>query len=88
MAIKSYKYKSKVATAITFIATYILYLGQDGLNELLPKEFLFIVPFLVYLAGYFVTQTTEDKRVSVAEDIKDEQFRLIQEEEELPADGI
>ena len=89
MAIKSYKYKSKVATAITFIATYILYLGQDGLNELLPKEFLFIVPFLVYLAGYFVTQTTEDKRVAVAEDIKDEQFRLIQEEEEeLPADGI
>lgn len=89
MAIKSYKYKSKVATAITFIATYILYLGQDGLNELLPKECLFIVPFLVYLAGYFVTQTTEDKRVAIAEDIKDEQFRLIQEEEEeLPADGI
>ena len=88
MAIKSYKYKSKAATATTFIATYILYLGQDGLNELLPKEFLFIVPFLVYLAGYFVTQTTEDKRVSVAEDIKDEQFRLIQEEEGLPADGI
>ena len=56
---------------------------------MLPKEFLFIVPFLVYLAGYFVTQTTEDKRVAVAEDIKDEQFRLIQEEEEeLPADGI
>ena len=89
MAIKSYKYKSIAATSITFIATYILYLGQDGLNELLPKEFLFIVPFLVYLAGYFVTQTTEDKRVAVAEDIKDEQFRLIQEEEEeLPADGI
>ena len=89
MAIKSYQDKSKAATAITFIATYILYLGQDGLNELLPKEFLFIVPFLVYLAGYFVTQTTEDKRVAVAEDIKDEQFRLIQEEEEeLPADGI
>ena len=75
MAIQSYKYKSKAATAITFIATYILYLGQDGLNEVLPKELLFIVPFLVYLAGYFVTQTTEDKRVAVAEDIKEEEFK-------------
>lgn len=93
MAIQSYKYKSKAATAITFIATYILYLGQDGLNEVLPKELLFIVPFLVYLAGYFVTQGTEDKRVAVAEDIKDEKFKnyindINAENEESFSDGI
>lgn len=69
--VESYKYKSKAATAVSFIAMYILYIGQDGLNQALPKELLFIVPFLVYLAGYIVTQTTENTRVNVAEQIKE-----------------
>ena len=66
---ESYKLKSKVATAISFIAALIAYLGKDGLTQIMPAEYANLVPILVFAAGYVLTQQTENKRVSVAEQL-------------------
>ena len=65
--VETYKYKSKIATAISFIAALIAYLGKDGLTAIMPPEYANLVPIIVFIAGYIVTQTTENKRVDIAE---------------------
>ena len=65
--VETYKYKSKIATAISFIAALITYLGKDGLTEIMPAEYAFLIPILVFAAGYVLAQKTENKRVEVAE---------------------
>ena len=65
--VETYKYKSKIATAISFIAAFIVYIGQDGLTQIMPKEYAYFIPIIVFIAGYIATQATENKRVSVAE---------------------
>ena len=65
--VETYKYKSKIATAISFIAAFIAFIGKDGLAQIIPAEYANWIPIIILLAGYIVTQTTEDKRVDVAE---------------------
>ena len=71
---ETYKYKSKIATAIAFIATLIAYLGEDGLRQIMPPEYAFLIPILVFIAGYILAQSTENKRVEVAEQMIMEQY--------------
>lgn len=63
----TYKYKSKAANAIVFIAGLITYIGKDMLAQVMPKELAYLAPVIVLIAGYIIAQTTEDKRVDVAE---------------------
>ncbi|MGN0176654.1 MAG: hypothetical protein ACI389_02330 [Methanobrevibacter sp.] len=72
---KTYKNKSKIATGMAFLATFILYIGKDGLTEILPVEYAGIIPIIIYLAAYFVAQNTENKRVEVAEQMMLEELR-------------
>ena len=72
--VETYKYKSKFATAIAFIAALISYLGKDGLAQFIPEEYAFLIPILVFAAGYVVAQSTENKRVEVAEQMVHEQY--------------
>ena len=65
--VETYKYKSKIATAISFMAAFIVYIGKDGLTEIMPPEYAYLIPIIIFLAGYILTQKTEDKRVDVAE---------------------
>ena len=74
MAIKSYKYKSKIGTAIAFIAAFIVYVGKDELAKLLPQEYAFLAGFIVIIAGYIVAQGTENKRVDIAETLVHAQY--------------
>ena len=71
---ETYKYKSKIATAIAFIAALIAYLGEDGLRQIMPPEYAFLIPILVFIAGYILAQSTENKRVDVAEQMIMEQY--------------
>ena len=64
---ETYKYKSKAANAIVFIAGLITYIGRDALAEILPKNLAYLSPIIVLVAGYIVVQSTENKRVVVAE---------------------
>lgn len=67
--VTTYKYKSKITTAISFIAAFIVYIGQDGLTQIMPKEYAYFIPILVFIAGYIATQATENKRVDIAEQL-------------------
>lgn len=65
--VESYKYKSKIATAVAFLATIIVSLGKDGLAKIIPAEYVWIIPVLVTIASWILAQKTEDHRVVVAE---------------------
>lgn len=65
--VETYKYKSKTANAIVFIAGLITYIGKDMLAQVMPKELAYLAPVIVMIAGYITVQTTENTRVVVAE---------------------
>lgn len=67
--VETYKYKSKIATAISFLAALIAYLGKDGLTAIMPPEYANLIPIIVFAAGYVLTQKTENIRVKVAEQL-------------------
>lgn len=70
---ESYKLKSKLATAIGGICTIITILGAEQLNIIFPEYGKFI-PAIIALATWYVSQTTENKRVEVAEKLVHEQY--------------
>ena len=72
---ESYKNKSRIATAISFIAAFIIYIGEPGLTKIIPPEYAYLIPLIVFLAGYIATQSTEDKRVEVAEQLVKEDYQ-------------
>lgn len=84
--VETYKYKSKIATAIAFIAMIIVSLGQDGLTKIIPAEYVWTIPVIVGIATWILAQKTEDKRVDVAEKIILEKFaKLVPTEDVDPA---
>ena len=78
---ESYKNKSKIATLLSFIAAFIVYMGKDEIAKLLPAEYAFLAGLIVLIAGYFVTQQTENKRVDVAEQLVHDQYDQTSEDE-------
>lgn len=82
MTIESYKTKSQIATAAAFIAGLIVYIGQDKLATIVPAEYANWILIIVLIAGYILAQTTENKRVDVAEQIVREEYDPTAEEEE------
>ena len=71
---QTYKYKSKAANAIVFIAGAISYLGKDALAQILPEQFAYLAPFIVWIAGYIIVQSTENTRVDVAKQMAIEKY--------------
>lgn len=72
--VESYKTKSKIATLISFAAALIAYIGKDGLYTIIPPEYANLVPIIVFCAGYILSQSTENKRVDIAEQLIHEQY--------------
>lgn len=72
--VETYKYKSKIANAIVFLAGLITYIGQDALTTILPKEYTQLAPVIILVAGYIIVQSTEDTRVQRAEQIIEEKY--------------
>lgn len=84
--VESYKYKSKIATAISFLAALIVYVGKDELTKIMPQEYAYLAPIIVIVAGYVLAQSTENKRVDVAEQIITEKYaKLVPTEDVDPA---
>lgn len=94
MATESYKYKSQIATAAAFIAGLIVYIGQDKLATIVPTEYANWIPIIVLVAGYILAQTTENKRVDVAEQIVREEYtdptaeEIVEDDTEVVGDDI
>lgn len=88
--VESYKYKSKIATAISFIAALIVYVGKDELTKIMPTEYAYLAPIIVIIAGYILAQSTENKRVDIAEQMILEKYTTPKEdlEAEDTEDGV
>lgn len=71
---ESYKFKSKLTTAIGAICTIITTLGVDQLEAIFPHWGKFI-PAIVAIATWYSSQTTEDTRVERAEKIAIEDYQ-------------
>lgn len=65
---ESFKIPSQVTNVIVFIAMFIL-ANQELLTSHTPSEYNAIVSTIIVIAGFIATQYTENKRVSVAEDL-------------------
>jgi len=72
--VQSYKNRSKLANAIVFLAGLITYIGVDNLAKIMPREWAYLAPIIVMIAGYIIVQTTENTRVEVAEQIITEKY--------------
>ena len=72
--VQSYKNRSKLANAIVFLAGLITYIGVDNLAKVMPREWAYLAPIIVMIAGYIIVQTTENTRVNVAEQIITEKY--------------
>lgn len=73
--VESFKFKSKLANVLVFVAGLVAYVGVDGLRTLMPVEYADLVPVIVLVAGYIVVQATENKRVTVAEELVHDEYR-------------
>ena len=71
---ESYKLKSKLATAIGGICTIVSALGVNQLSDAFPGYGQYI-PVIVAFATWYLSQTTEDKRVQVAEKMVHEEYQ-------------
>lgn len=87
--IETYKYKSKAANAIVFLAGLVSYLGKDVIAQILPKELAYLAPVIILVAGYIIVQNTENTRVEVAEQRIIEQYQNVNPAtNEMAGDGI
>lgn len=84
--LKSYKIPSKVTNLVVFLAAFIVYIGRDGLLQILPEQLAYLAPLIVLIAGYIAAQKTEDKRVEIAEQLAVENH--IQEQRTAEYDEI
>lgn len=68
---KSYKNISRIVTVLSFIAIFIV-TNKDFLIGSVPVEYQALVQLIVLVAGFFVTQFSEEKRVVRAEELVEE----------------
>ena len=72
--VESYKFKSQLATAIGGIATIISMLGVNQLEMIFP-QFGKWIPIIVAAATWYLSQTTENKRVEIAEQLVHDEYK-------------
>ena len=65
----TYKYKSRLITAISFIITILAFISADEWASVLPQDLVVFAPTIVAVIGYIASQLSEEKRVVVAEEI-------------------
>lgn len=65
---ESFKLPSRLTNVVVFVAMFIV-ANQEFLINHVPTEYSAILSSVIVVAGYIATQVTEDKRVSVAEEL-------------------
>lgn len=85
--LKSLKNPTRILTLFMFIAMFIYSIGAEGLAELLPGVPFVVITGIVSVATYAITQYGTEKRIVRAEELKDQEYEHIIEDEMI-ADGI
>lgn len=65
----SFKKKSRLITAISFIITILAFISVEEWASVLPQDLVVFAPTIVAVIGYIASQLSEEKRVVVAEEI-------------------
>lgn len=65
----TYKYKSRLITAISFLITILAFISADEWASVLPHDFVFLAPTIVAIIGYIGSQLSEEARVVRAEEM-------------------
>lgn len=66
---KSLKWFSIATNVLVFLASFIVFIGVDGLNGVIPDQYKYIAPLIVTFAGFLLTTLTESARVERAEEL-------------------
>lgn len=69
MTTATYKYKSRLITAIAFVAMLLAAITPDAWQSLLPNQYWVFIPTIITILTYLSTQISEEKRVEIAEKI-------------------
>ena len=85
--LKSLKNPTRILTLFMFIAMFIYSIGAEGLAELLPGVPFVVITGIVSVATYAITQYVTEKRIVRAEELKDQEYEHIIEDEMIE-DGI
>lgn len=65
----SLKNYSRAINIIVFFAGLISFLGVEGLKNVIPAQYQYLIPTIIMVAGYVLVQLSEDARVERAEQI-------------------
>ena len=63
----TYKYKSRLITAIGFLAMILAAITPDAWQSLLPNQYWVFIPTIIAALTWLAAQLSEEKRVEVAE---------------------
>lgn len=66
---ESLKWFSIATNVLVFLASFIVFIGVDGLNGVIPDQYKYIAPLIVTFAGFLLTTLTESARVQRAEEL-------------------
>ena len=79
---KTYKYNSRLITAIAFLVMLLAAITPEAWQSLLPENYWVIIPTITAVLTYLAAQLSEEKRVNVAEQlIIESQADLINQQE-------
>lgn len=63
----TYKYKSRLITAVAFAAMLLAAITPDAWQSLLPNQYWVFIPTIIAALTWLAAQLSEEKRVEVAE---------------------
>lgn len=67
--VKTFKYKSWVFTIAAGLASFIAALNIEQVESVLPMEYSYLAPLILYIAIFLTNQWSEEKRVKTAEEL-------------------
>lgn len=67
--VKSFKYKSWVFTIAAGLVSFIAALNIEQVESVLPMEYSYLAPLILYIAIFLTNQWSEEKRVKTAEEL-------------------
>ena len=67
--VKTFKYKSWVFTIAAGLVSFIAALNIEQVESVLPMEYSYLAPLILYIAVFLTNQWSEEKRVKTAEEL-------------------
>lgn len=67
--VKTFKYKSWVFTIAAGVVSFIAALNIEQVESVLPMEYSYLAPLILYIAIFLTNQWSEEKRVKTAEEL-------------------